>query len=179
PIARLERIEAAEAVLIPAEHHLEIAPFLGVAQQLLEGDTLLCGIAADTLVLVFPKDPIRVFGGVGLDFHTLVWDAGLLPIIRHAVVSHGRDRSRHGKGLLQGKTEGKACVPARPRVCSRSLASLHPLLYAYKNTRQGVRELFLSGLARDPTLGTLWEKVRKQMDIPQEDLPLVARRLKE
>jgi hypothetical protein len=88
PMASLDRIKAAESVLVPTQYDIEVTAAAGIGDHLLKGRPPFCLVAADPLVAILANDPIAMFAGVLLHGHTLIRDRLILPIRAHAVVSY-------------------------------------------------------------------------------------------
>jgi hypothetical protein len=93
PIARLDAVEPAEAILIPANDHLPAGAVSGVAVHPLEVVALLGGVAGDAVVDVPHHNLVAVILGVSLDLGALFGEALFLLRCRSAQVSRSGDQS--------------------------------------------------------------------------------------
>ncbi len=94
PFARLDRIEPAKPILIPAENGFEVAPRFSVADHASEFRTLVGPGSADPMVLVPAKNAVAVAFGQFDDLGALLLRAVLLLVGAHADVAHGGLQSR-------------------------------------------------------------------------------------
>ena len=92
PIARVERIEPADTVLVPGEDEIEV-PTPGLVPHREERVPSLGRVAADSGVDVLADDPVAVGVSVLEELGPLVFDRRLLPVARHPEIANRSNRT--------------------------------------------------------------------------------------
>jgi hypothetical protein len=122
PVAGLQRVEPAEAVLVPAQDGLKVAALPGVGQHLLKAGPPLGVVAGYRFIKVLAQDGVALAAGVSFHLFALLRDRLLLAAVAHAVIRHRPDRMAlgHDEPPLQGR-----CVQAGRDAANTPAGRLH------------------------------------------------------